>query len=592
MRRFLSPEEKKVHYPFLKFVRGVYQFLKPYKWRFFVASVLKAVITIVGLYPSYAFAVMVSFLSHYSPGQSLNTLWNVLGLWILAVLVRIFGNFLARNIGANVAERVELDAVKRGVSHLFLLDMAWHERENSGNKLKRIQNGGEGLRMTLMLWMNTLIGVGIEFMGIIFIISKFDPIIAGTMALFFITYFIFSSFFNRRTASASYLVGVEDEKLHGLLFEAVSNVRTVKAMSMAQSLKGFISKAVEDLLSKIKVRIFRYQSSSTFLGLWGWMFNLGILIFIIMGITKGRYEIALLILFDSYFGKIWESIGVLSDASRDMAVAKYSIARMNETLAEPVVIDSEENKVPFPRDWKTISLKNVSFSYGKHKVLSNISFDIHRGERIGIVGLSGAGKSTLFKLLLKEYESGKGDIFVDKVPLRKISKTDYFRYVSVVLQETEVFNFSLKENITMVRPEKAADAGLLKRAMHIAHVAEFVRKLPEGIHTLIGERGVKLSGGEKQRLGIARAVFKEPQLLLLDEATSHLDLESEEKIRESLHEFFEQATAVVIAHRLTTIREMDKIILIENGAILEMGNFDELYQKQGRFYELWEKQKL
>ena len=133
---------------------------------------------------------------------------------------------------------------------------------------------------------------------------------------------------------------------------------------------------------------------------------------------------------------------------------------------------------------------------------------------------------------------------------------------------------------------------LLEKALTVSHVKDFLDKLPEGVDTLIGEKGVKLSGGERQRLGIARAIFKQPQILLLDEATSHLDLESEEKIKDSLHLFFENITALVIAHRLTTIREMDKIIVIEKGVILEQGSFDELYKKKGRFYELWEKQKF
>jgi ATP-binding cassette subfamily B protein len=161
-----------------------------------------------------------------------------------------------------------------------------------------------------------------------------------------------------------------------------------------------------------------------------------------------------------------------------------------------------------------------------------------------------------------------------------------------VLQETEVFNFTLRQNIVLANSEESANNELFEKSLHIAHVTDFLSKLPEGADTLIGEKGVKLSGGEKQRLGIARAVFKQPQILLLDEATSHLDVESEEKIRTSLHEFFQSVTAVVIAHRLTTLREMDRIIVIEDGKIMEEGSFDELYQKQGRFYELWEKQKL
>ena len=213
-------------------------------------------------------------------------------------------------------------------------------------------------------------------------------------------------------------------------------------------------------------------------------------------------------------------------------------------------------------------------------MLKNISFEIKRGERIGIVGLSGAGKSTLIKLLLKEHESYTGDILFDDVSIREMRKSSYLKRVAVVLQDTEVFNFSLKENITIASQETENEFERLQDALHTAHITDFIKRLPDGINTLIGEKGVKLSGGERQRLGIARAIYKKPEILFLDEATSHLDLESEEKIQDSLHKFFKQVTAVVIAHRLSTIREMDRVLVIEHGRIIDSGTFDELKKRR------------
>lgn len=592
MKRFISPDDPKIKYPSLVFLKDIFGFLRPYKWKFFAASVLRLVGDIAWLYPVYGLATIINYLTDYTLGQSLRPVWVAFGLWTAAVVIRQFTQFSYRMIAYTAVERLALDTTYKGIGHLFLLDMAWHEKENSGNKLKRIQNGSQGLDRIFRVWFNSLIAIGVSFIGTIFIISRFDGVIAWLMITFLVTYFSLSFFLTRKAARASYLVSVEEEKVSGLLFEAVGNIRTVKAMAMARSLNVRLQDAMNMLFDKVKARVFRFQSRYFMLNVWGWTFRLGILAFIIVGISRGRYELGFLVLFNGYFMDIWKSVSELSDASQDITVAKYNIARMKETLNESVRIDSEEGKVAFPRSWRTISLRNLSFSYGDNEVLSDISFDIDRGQKIGIVGLSGAGKSTLFKLLLKEYESSEGEVFFDDIPLRSISKTDYFKYVSVVMQETEVFNFPLKENITMVSPEKEGDSALLNHVLKIAHVADFVRKLPQGLDTLIGERGVKLSGGEKQRLGIARAVFKEPQLLLLDEATSHLDLESEGKIQESLHEFFEQVTAVVIAHRLTTIKAMDTIIVFEDGKMAEMGNFDELYAKQGRFHELWEKQKL
>jgi ABC-type multidrug transport system fused ATPase/permease subunit len=259
-------------------------------------------------------------------------------------------------------------------------------------------------------------------------------------------------------------------------------------------------------------------------------------------------------------------------------------------LQEPINIENETGKHAFPKKWQHLTLKNLSFSYDEKPVLQNISLTIQRGEKIGIVGLSGAGKSTLFKLLMKEHEGYTGDIHFDEVPLRNIEKSSYLQSMAAVLQETEVFNFTLEENITIARAGKNRDR--LTKALQVSHVIDFLEKLPSGLKTLIGEKGFRLSGGERQRVGLARAIYKQPQLLLLDEATSHLDLESEKKIQESLHEFFQTVTAIVIAHRLTTIKEMDRIVVIEDGKIVESGSFSTLFKSKGRFYELWEQQKL
>lgn len=209
---------------------------------------------------------------------------------------------------------------------------------------------------------------------------------------------------------------------------------------------------------------------------------------------------------------------------------------------------------------------------------------------MGIVGLSGAGKSTLFKLLLKEHEGANPDIFIGEVPLKDIKKSEYVQHVAVVLQDTEAFNMSLRENVTITNAGAAHNEAAFTKAITISHVDDFVHKLPLGVETLIGEKGVKLSGGEKQRLGIARAVFKNPEILFLDEATSHLDVESEQKIQDSLKHFFKDVTAVVIAHRLSTIKEMDRIMVMQDGKIIETGTFNELYERDGRFREFWNKQ--
>ncbi len=573
-------------------VKDIAQYLKPYKWRFIGASIIRLIADLVWLYPPIALASVVTFVSEYHVGESLQPVWVILALWFSSSVVRSFGQFFSKYLGFMVAERVNVDSTLKGAEHMFRLDMRWQEKENSGNKIKRIQNASLGYNTIIRRWFSSLIQIGVSLVAINIILAQFDLTIVGMMAAYLVTYGLLSAKFFSEGGKASFQVNAQEEVLNGSLFESINNIRTMKVMSMGKAMYGMLAKETRELLTRLKKRITIYQSTGSFLSFWSYSFKISMVAIIAYGITHGHYEVGFLVLFNSYFNDLREAIDQLTEASQEFIGSKLSIARMNAILHEPITIEDETGKVALPKDWKKITFKNVSFSYEKHKVLRNVSFEVIRGQKVGIVGLSGAGKSTLFKLLLKEREGFEGEILFDDVPIQKIRASDYFKNASVVLQDTEVFNLPLRDNITITNMSQAKNERLLHRAMQTAHISDFVGKLSDGLDTLIGEKGVKLSGGERQRLGIARAIFKEPKLLLLDEATSHLDLESEEKIKASLHEFLKETTAIVIAHRLTTIKEMDEIFVLEHGRIVESGSFDELYAKKGRFFELWEKQRL
>lgn len=588
----VNSKKEIIAYSSWNLMRDIFELLQPYRGRFLLASLIRILGDLAWLYPAFALASIVTFLTQYQSGQSLNTIWIVLGLWISATVMRSLSQYFTKCIGYKISERLALDSALKTVQHLFRLDMAWHERENSGNKIKRIQNAGDGFNKILRLWFDSIIEIAVNLVAMNIIIAQFDRTVLLILGIFLTTYFFISGAMARRAGEAAYHVNAQEEEVNGLLFETINNIRTVKVMAMAQSLYDALVRETNELFKRLGIRIFWYQSRNALLSFWAGTFKVGIIIIIAKGILDGYYGIGFLILFNSYFSDLRTSIDELSNASVHFVTSKLSIARMKKILNEPIKIDDENGKAPFPTNWKNITVKHISFAYGEHKVLNNLSFNVRRGEKVGIVGVSGAGKSTLFKLLLKEREEFTGDILFDDTPIQQIKKNDYFKQVSVVLQDTEVFNFSLRDNITITNDAKKMNRKLLDQVLVTAHITELVHKLPQGLDTLIGEKGVKLSGGERQRLGIARAIFKQPEILLLDEATSHLDLESEEKIRDSLHKFFENVTAIVIAHRLTTIREMDKILVVENGKLIESGNFEELLSKQGRFFELWEKQRF
>ncbi|OHA17420.1 MAG: hypothetical protein A3G52_02110 [Candidatus Taylorbacteria bacterium RIFCSPLOWO2_12_FULL_43_20] len=579
-------------YTLRNLISDVWSYVGPYKKSFWAATLFRVAADLVWLYPPYALAVIVNFFADYSPGKSLLPIYIVFVLTFMAVIVRYVGTYYAKSAMFKVGEKADLDSQLKSLKHLMLLDMTWHEKESAGSKYKRIDRGSTSIDRILRIWINNIIEIVINLIGVIIIILSFDLGMGIAVGVFLITYYFLAHYYRKRGVIMSDIVNEKEERRSGMFFEAINNIRSVKVMSMSGKILKTLSDNAVDLFKSIRQRIFWFQAGNAIRNMYAHIFRVGAMIYIIYGVTRGKYEIGFLVLFVGYFQTVWQSMSELADVSEDFAVAKNGVARMQAIHDAPITIDKEDGKVKFPDDWGVISVKNVSFSYNEKRVLDNVSFEIKRGEKVGIVGLSGAGKSTLFKLLLKEHETYDGDIFVGDLPLKAISKKDYFNHLAVVLQDTELFNASLGENITITNQKEENNQELLKRSVEIAHVQDFIGKLPKGMDTLIGEKGIKLSGGERQRVGIARAIFKTPQILLLDEATSHLDIESEKKIKDSLHRFFENVTAVVIAHRLTTLKEMDKIIVLERGKIVEFGRFTELFKSKGRFHELWEKQKL
>jgi ABC-type multidrug transport system fused ATPase/permease subunit len=225
-----------------------------------------------------------------------------------------------------------------------------------------------------------------------------------------------------------------------------------------------------------------------------------------------------------------------------------------------------------------LSLKKKEFL-----VLRTSNFTINKFEKIGIVGHSGSGKSTLAKILLGLYELEDGKFKIDDVNFYDIKHSEITHNIAIVLQDSEMFNLSLKENITLLKENDE----LLRLAIKVAQLEELITKLPEGMHTLIGEKGYRLSGGERQRIGIARAIFKNPQLLVLDEATSSLDSKTEELIQEGLEKELQKKTMIIIAHRLSTLKHVDRIYVFDNGRIAEEGKYDELItDPSSKFYQL------
>ena len=258
------------------------------------------------------------------------------------------------------------------------------------------------------------------------------------------------------------------------------------------------------------------------------------------------------------------------------AIVLYDFCRK-----EPIVSE-EKNSTVLGESNGQITLSNISFSYKQDsKILNKISLGIKSGEKVAIVGTSGGGKSTVLKLIARFYDPTEGSILIDGVNVNKLSFEQIYEMIGYVFQETYLFGNTIKENIRFGNIN-ASDEEIIEVAKN-ADAHRFIMELPNGYDTLVGERGIKLSGGQKQRIAIARMFIKNPKIILLDEATSALDSTIEKHIKEALEKFFKDRTIIAVAHRLTTIKEYDTIVVVNEGEIVEKGSYDELVNKKGEF---------
>ncbi|HLD03533.1 MAG TPA: ABC transporter ATP-binding protein, partial [Candidatus Dojkabacteria bacterium] len=503
------------------------------------------------------------------------------------------GHDLAKYFGFRVAQFAGLDAKFAALRHMYKLDLNWHEKENSGNKIKRIDNAYKAIKDSIESIYKVIIEATINSLGVCLIFITIDPRISLALAFLIVGYIFLSIKLSKKVSRKFRPISKEEENYEGLSFESINNIRTMKMLL----LYGQVSGKIKATLARLKDHITRYilmtRIRNHILDVYTRIFEFGIMIYLIFQITQNIEAVGLLVFFRSIFWRVLEAITELSEVYNDMMVNKVYLARFSDLMQTVPTIEDRQGQQTFPENWQTLKLQNLSFAYVREPVLKNLNLDIKKGEKVGIVGISGAGKTTFVKLILDLYEDYRGEILFDNIPLKDIRREDYIRYTSSVSQDTELFNDTLRENILIGTGDawSMVNAGeKLKKACDVANLEDVIAKLPKGLDTVIGEKGFKLSGGERQRVGIARAVIRNPQLIVFDEATSHLDSLSEKKIQQALDDLFKNVTAIVIAHRLSTLTKMDRIIVLDNGIVVEQGTMAELVKAGGKFALMWRKQ--
>ncbi|MEK7190319.1 MAG: ABC transporter ATP-binding protein [Patescibacteria group bacterium] len=382
---------------------------------------------------------------------------------------------------------------------------------------------------------------------------------------------------------------VADSKVTGYIADSITNVLSIKSSSaLDREVEGFKKVTATEAGLRLRAWIFgnkinAIQSAITMI--------VQILVAFLTGYLwlSGKISAGIFLLVQSYSVTISNNFWDLGQATSKFTRYMSEMKEMVDIFKQvPDVLDISHPEKSKIKDGN-IEIKNIFFSYlHSSDIFINFSLKIKAGEKVGIVGHSGGGKSTITKLLMRFVDISEGVILIDGQDIGKITQDDLRRSISYISQEPVLFHRSVRDNIAYSKPE--AGNGEIIAVAKKAHANEFILKLPYGYDTKVGERGVKLSGGERQRVAIARAMLKDAPILILDEATSSLDSISEHYIQDAFNELMKGKTTIVIAHRLSTIQKMDRIIVLDNGKIVEEGNHKELLEKKGFYANLWEHQ--
>jgi ABC-type multidrug transport system fused ATPase/permease subunit len=437
----------------------------------------------------------------------------------------------------------------------------------------------------IMIYFASMLVILLNF-GMIMNINKSVAIVFGASIAF---YFIHGAVRIKSIMTSDKVASRSSSSLTGQLIDSLSNFQVVKLFARAKYERKFVRSARNKCITD---RIYAGMMQRIFWGIpaiiWGIMFGAMLLLCANLYLS-GEMKVSEIVFTLTVNAVIMGRVAHIVEDMPNMTETLGSASQSYQELIAPIAVQDVPNAPELKVSKGAIDIRNVSFKYNKKLVLNNLSLNIKPGEKVGLVGTSGAGKTTLVNLLMRLYDPARGAIFIDGQNIRNVAQDSLRENIAFIPQDTTLFNRTIRENIGYGRIG-ASDAEI-KRAARRASADAFIMGAPKKYDTFVGDRGIKLSGGQRQRIAIARAFLKDARILILDEATAALDSETEAVIQKSFEELSQGRTTIAIAHRLSTLRNMDRIIVIDHGRIIESGTHTQLLRRRGGIYaRLWKMQ--